>query len=876
MAHNEGLAWISSRTGEYRYSAGGQDKWLHPLSIYTAGEPILRGQPVSIPVAADMTDAALLAYGVITNNPNNNDNSIVLTRSDRHAYSIGFAMESAIAGGSVHILDSGRICYLYANNATEYWSSIFTDAARGNMLYAGPAAGTLTFDPVVAVTGGRKLIQLGSISNTVVIASVLTQVDVEVDIAGDGRGPIDNTQFEFVLGEAMAYTAGPFPPLCAVADGTISGQVAGTAILADNRYANKAHVLGFMLNPPQVGGYAAGATCIFMRKGLLAFSSPVLTPGATYYMGIDGQITVSAGSIVYPAAIVELGVARDARTLIVDINPPLLNVVDYPVGTLKPLLTGYTPDAGFLLCDDTTVYNVIDYPEFYAKYQVDISVITPVDASRFKVASKINPTDNSFYEICAYRPSYQPLTTIVNMLRGSGVATTSVTLDLTPFTTSGVQSVGGLTIDQFIPELYALVGATYKKVPGATWSLSGNILTGDVTGTAASGQTYILNVYRPEALARYQETTRILSTVDTASGYAINSTALKNYLANDAAAQTLTLGNDVAGSIVKILGQLQLGDNSTLDGLTITGPVVVKTDAAVQSLAIDNATGNVTVSTAQNYPTAAGHLVNKAYCDMHGAILSNVNTTVHGIRQGTSYGFSADMVDERHVGGWGWKTDSLPSMDGSGTASARSASVLEVTNAGVTNLGKQINFYAASAASQPAAAAGSIVLEGGAAATAYLHGVLIGNTSYQALQLGSSGVSNVINLLAVSNVLHITSDSIPRVDGSQAYTSIKAAAFQTVSTIKAKNHVVPFMRSGLKIINDTELYQYKLKGNDDRTRVGFIAEWTDELLAGRNHDENDLGTTLGVALKAIQELAADNEMLKKEIADLKATLSSRE
>ena len=52
-AHNEGLTWFARRTGQFRYSVNGHDQWLQPLSIYTAGEDVKRGQPVSIVVHAD-------------------------------------------------------------------------------------------------------------------------------------------------------------------------------------------------------------------------------------------------------------------------------------------------------------------------------------------------------------------------------------------------------------------------------------------------------------------------------------------------------------------------------------------------------------------------------------------------------------------------------------------------------------------------------------------------------------------------------------------------------------------------------------------------------------------------------------------------------
>ena len=903
-AHNEGLTWFARRTGQFRYSVNGHDQWLQPLSIYTAGEDVKRGQPVSIVVHADTQDAILQSYGIVTATQTGNDNVVVLTRSDRHTYSIGFAMESVIAGETIHVLESGRLCYLATNSATEYWPGIFTDASRGLMVYAGPAAGSFTFSSVEAVTGGRNLIQLGSISNTIISGANLTEVDIEVSITGDGRGPIDNTQFEMVTGEVIDYTGSPpynFPPLCAISDGTVG--IAGTAILADSRFRNKSNVIGFMLNASQVAPFPIGSNCIFLRKGRLNVSGAVnaLIPGARYYLANDGQITTSSGSVVYPNALVEVGTAVSATELIVDISLPLLGVSDYPLGTLRPL-TGDNTVSGYLVCDGILQHLIIDYVEFYnwALTQPLNSVITIVGAApgHFIVAEQINPASSLPFQIVAYTPSYEPLSTITDYRRETGTTsiTGTLTMDLTPFTISGPQNSIGLALDQFLPELFIDIGGISTKVSADSWTLSGTILTGTVA--AHTNAAYILVVYRPEALARYQEATNILSVVNTSSGYAINSTAMIDRLQNDGIAETLILGSNVSGSIVRILGNVQFGDSSALDGLTIEGQIVVKTDGGVQTLSIDNATGLITaVNTAQNYPSADGHLVNKAYSDLHGihttvAIGGSIvngsftNTaTVHGISMGATGGFDADMIDERHVGGYGWRSDSVPTAS-SGVPVARSAWVPEITSTGVAELGSQVNFYLTSFVAKPAVGliATSLIIKGTtsgnpsyAPTNPYLQILNNGSSLLQAVQIGNPIAGNAVNLISVNNSLLVTSDSTPNA-APVSWATIKAAAFQTVSTIQAKKKVIPFTKSGLEIIKETEIVQYELK-TEDRLRVGFIAEWTDELLAGKNHDENDLGTTLGVALKAIQELAAlgeelqkDNKKLQQEIEVLKGQL----
>jgi hypothetical protein len=71
-----------------------------------------------------------------------------------------------------------------------------------------------------------------------------------------------------------------------------------------------------------------------------------------------------------------------------------------------------------------------------------------------------------------------------------------------------------------------------------------------------------------------------------------------------------------------------------------------------------------------------------------------------------------------------------------------------------------------------------------------------------------------------------------------------------------KTNIQPFTKSALDIIDSTEIvsYNYELDGQEDSTRIGFIAEDTPEELATKDHDKMDCSSTMGVVMKAIQEL----------------------
>lgn len=1197
MAHNEGLTWIGRRTNQWRYSSGGEDRWVQPLSNYIAGEAILRGQPVSIAIAQDIIDLGL---------EGSDDNIVVLTRTSRHLQTIGIALEQADAGDVIHVLNVGRCSYRSGYSGTEYWPG-FTDADRGKPVYVAPTAGTLTLDRTVALTGGLNLIQLGSISTT----TGSTSLDIEISIEGDGRGPLDNTQFEYNIGEDVWYRTGDRPPLFAVGNDsatpfrynlniarpvtnwasdnkwlaiysanqaiilifgasstpsyttaddftrlsfiqgfsstvtniampsivtwgqpwidttdlydaggilrfvnsiaqnilsvaylvapgstlsatytpvieagvqtsvltTLVGDVnggpiyvewdsslasyfgesayvaqgsygqAGTAILADKRYPERCNVLGFLLNAPSDTDPFSPAESdvgLFLRKGLIRFTGAgnELIPGARYFLDVNGQITPSPGSIVYPEALVEIGTARNTTDLMVDISQPLLGQVDYPIAYLRPLADGVTEASpGWLLCDGTS-YLKNDYPDLYTAllniYGTSVIQDPGVPDNFIIPIQTVPPEGTEYYEIKAYQlaPDYQPLTTLVNVLRSEGVATSSITMDITPFLSVGPLGGGQIpTIDKLLPKLYSETSVdVWEDISALSWRVDvvddTYTLVGDVTGTSAENNSYKLVVYKPEALARYDDNPVIAtSVIDYDNANPVNSKAVVDYIDSSVSTQILVVdnstelgtnasryyyedawnftlpgtpswtaanatlsttngtlhgvGTSTSGSLtiqgvswpsgatirlrmkrsttgnVTLTGTVDGTPNTTIksaesltadtyttlqatfsgavtalnillssfnvsntvdldwmyvgsieaDTLTINGNVIVKdkTDSQVLRITED---GRITTSTtSQRYPTDPGHLINKAYSDLHSRALIRVGgyyyyndvgnlvwsaTDLHGIRQGTSHGFSADMLDERHVGGWGWKSDTTANENASHVPIDRQNRIPEIIGTGAENglmrIGNQVNMYTASSPTIPIAtnlgmtlkAAPVTISSGGIPYTcAYLQLQSIGTTSSvlpAALQLGAPNDDAYVTLVVAPGVggspsleFQTGAASSPAMAPGTATSlaNLKAASFQTISTIKAKQDISAFKASALDIINSTEIVNYSLKNSPDRQRVGFIAENTNSLMAGPNHNEMDLGTTLGLALKAIQELSIENKKLKAELKQMK-------
>lgn len=96
---------------------------------------------------------------------------------------------------------------------------------------------------------------------------------------------------------------------------------------------------------------------------------------------------------------------------------------------------------------------------------------------------------------------------------------------------------------------------------------------------------------------------------------------------------------------------------------------------------------------------------------------------------------------------------------------------------------------------------------------------------------------------------------------------VKATEFYRTSTRKIKKDIAPFSESATSIINGVDVVQYKLKKGPDYKKIGFIAEDTHEYLATPEHNVMDQGSTIGLLIKAVQELSAKVEELERRLSE---------
>jgi len=86
------------------------------------------------------------------------------------------------------------------------------------------------------------------------------------------------------------------------------------------------------------------------------------------------------------------------------------------------------------------------------------------------------------------------------------------------------------------------------------------------------------------------------------------------------------------------------------------------------------------------------------------------------------------------------------------------------------------------------------------------------------------------------------------------------------SSIKMKTNVAEYTGNALELLKQVlvSTFNYKFEVGTEKcfTHYGFIAENTPEELATPNHDTMDVGSCIGVLIKAVQELSAEIERLK--------------
>ena len=170
---------------------------------------------------------------------------------------------------------------------------------------------------------------------------------------------------------------------------------------------------------------------------------------------------------------------------------------------------------------------------------------------------------------------------------------------------------------------------------------------------------------------------------------------------------------------------------------------------------------------------------------------------------------------------------------------------------------------------------GGIKVGGGLSITS---GVLAATYSYSlpiatATALGGIKVGAGLSINATSGVLDATysytfpytvtaaatANTIPYRDASAV---ISAAGFYQSSSRTLKTGIINYTNCAIDIIKDINVVSFYYKTDVKNKRIGFIAEESPEEVATSEHNVMDTNSTVGLLLKAIQELEARIKVLE--------------
>jgi len=123
----------------------------------------------------------------------------------------------------------------------------------------------------------------------------------------------------------------------------------------------------------------------------------------------------------------------------------------------------------------------------------------------------------------------------------------------------------------------------------------------------------------------------------------------------------------------------------------------------------------------------------------------------------------------------------------------------------------------------------------------------------------SSGGTTAYNGAAVRTI-YVPGQNL-ETGATVTFSTVTAASFNSTSLRALKKNINDFTQSSLDIIDTVKVVSFNMK-DDDVYHVGFIADDTHEYLATRDHNKMDLGNSVGLLIKGMQELREENRKLK--------------
>lgn len=121
--------------------------------------------------------------------------------------------------------------------------------------------------------------------------------------------------------------------------------------------------------------------------------------------------------------------------------------------------------------------------------------------------------------------------------------------------------------------------------------------------------------------------------------------------------------------------------------------------------------------------------------------------------------------------------------------------------------------------------------------------------------------SGDLTLNATTNLVKVGSNIIFNSSTGQ----VSATSYITTSLESTKTNIEAFNGDAIALINSTDIKTFNfINDPTNKLRVGFIADYTNSILSGKDQDSFDIANTIGVLLKAVQQLSDEIERLKGE------------
>ena len=238
MASKNGDIWINNQTEKLRFKVNDKNRTVTPAVWYTAGETIADGSPCGLNSSGKLIN-------FITSSASLNDNT--------HIRCLGIANNSAAVDEAVELLTHGKKTIAWSKIESNSIDNIDSSADIGKTLFASNTAGSYTLSRESAVLGGNNVVELGIL--TAYTSS--TDFTIDIQLSGDGRGPIGISHVEYTLAEPyfLRNQSGVLEPkVFAVGTDTVGTNLDYTLYFKNSAISNLTNQYFILYN----GSWAAG------------------------------------------------------------------------------------------------------------------------------------------------------------------------------------------------------------------------------------------------------------------------------------------------------------------------------------------------------------------------------------------------------------------------------------------------------------------------------------------------------------------------------------------------------------------------------------------------------------------------------------------